>query len=108
MSGKPLPGKRFSRNVEDFTCGHCGREVRGDGYTNHCPACLWSMHVDIQPGDRLAGCGGLMEPVAVEVRSGEYVIVHHCETCGLERRNRTAAADAFEEILRIAGRGAGR
>ena len=49
----------FIRKTEDFICEHCGREVRGNGYTNHCPYCLWSKHVDINPGDRAAGCGGL-------------------------------------------------
>ena len=42
----------FTRKVEDFTCEHCGREVHGNGYTNHCPHCLHSKHVDVNPGDR--------------------------------------------------------
>ena len=55
-----MGGARFTRVVEDFTCGQCGAAVTGDGYTNHCPLCLWSRHVDINPGDRAAECGGLM------------------------------------------------
>jgi hypothetical protein len=47
-------GRNFQRCKEDFRCGHCGHLERGDGYTNHCTACLWSAHVDIQPGDRAA------------------------------------------------------
>ncbi|MFA6992594.1 MAG: RNHCP domain-containing protein, partial [Candidatus Gracilibacteria bacterium] len=39
--------KRFSRTIEDFVCEKCGAKVKGDGYTNHCPKCLWSKHVDI-------------------------------------------------------------
>ncbi|HLL91284.1 MAG TPA: RNHCP domain-containing protein, partial [Tepidisphaeraceae bacterium] len=65
---------RFTRQVEDFTCGHCGRSVRGNGYTNHCPGCLWSRHVDVNPGDRAAACGGLMEPVAVASTRHRYTI----------------------------------
>jgi Zn finger protein HypA/HybF involved in hydrogenase expression len=48
----------FKRTIEDFTCEHCGEQVTGNGFTNHCPQCLWSKHVDIDPGDRLALCGG--------------------------------------------------
>jgi hypothetical protein len=59
--------KKFTRRIEDFLCGNCGATVTGDGYTNHCPACLWSQHVDINPGDRAAACGALMRPSAVEM-----------------------------------------
>ena len=71
--------KKFQKRKEDFVCEHCGAEVKGNGYTNHCPKCLWSKHVDIFPGDRLEDCGGLMEPVAVEAKkAGKYTIVHKC------------------------------
>ena len=53
---------------EAFTCRCCGRLVTPDGaasaHRNHCPNCLTSLHVDVEPGDRAADCGGLMEPVA--------------------------------------------
>ena len=41
--------KRFTKNDSGFTCAHCGREVEALGYTsrNHCPFCLWSLHVDV-------------------------------------------------------------
>ena len=32
----------FTKKIEDFTCDHCGYNVKGKGYTNHCPKCLWS------------------------------------------------------------------
>ncbi|MEK7158524.1 MAG: RNHCP domain-containing protein, partial [Patescibacteria group bacterium] len=44
--------RTFQRRVEDFTCESCGAQVTGDGYTNHCPQCLVSKHVDVYPGDR--------------------------------------------------------
>jgi hypothetical protein len=93
---------RFTRQVEDFTCGHCVQPVRGNGYTNHCPACLWSRHVDINPGDRAADCGGLMEPIAVTSTRRGYVITHRCVACGFQRDNKAAAEDNFEVLLRIA------
>ncbi len=93
--------KRFSRREEDFICAHCGAKVSGNGYTNHCPHCLYSKHVDINPGDRAAECGGLMEPVDVELKDGKYVLVHQCCKCGFIRRNKVAEADDFEAVLSI-------
>ena len=58
--------------TDSFTCKVCGRlcapENTGSQHRNHCPNCLSSLHVDIEPGDRAADCGGIMEPVAVWVR----------------------------------------
>lgn len=57
---------------ESFTCRNCGYPVvpagAGSDHRNHCPNCLCSVHLDIEPGDRESDCGGLMEPVAVWVR----------------------------------------
>jgi hypothetical protein len=101
MSDMSLPTKRFSRNIEDFICEHCGAEVKGTGYTNHCRQCLWSKHVDINPGDRQAECQGMMEPVSVETKRGDYILLHRCVKCGFERRNKTTSDDDFEAILNI-------
>lgn len=92
----------FRRNVEDFVCEHCGAFVKGDGYTNHCPKCLWSKHVDVDPGDRSAACAGMMEPVSVEGASPDYVIVHACERCGFKRRNKVQAHDEPAAIIALA------
>ena len=89
----------FQRRIEDFTCEHCGEEVSGGGFTNHCPACLWGKHVDVNPGDRASTCKGLMKPVEVEEHSGEYKILHRCVDCGFERKNKTVQGDSFEELL---------
>jgi RNHCP domain len=94
--------RRFTRTTEDFSCLVCGRPVRGDGYTNHCPGCLWSRHVDVRPGDRAADCGGLMRPVALEARAHDQVLTHVCEQCGHRQRNRTAPADDEAALLRLA------
>lgn len=72
---------------DSFTCKVCGRLVVADGagsdHRNHCPNCLSSLHVDDEPGDRQADCGGVMEPVGVWVRkSGEWAIIHRCRQCG--------------------------
>jgi len=92
---------KFTRRIEDFICENCGEKVQGTGYTNHCPKCLYSRHVDINPGDRLSKCKGLMQPVKVELEKGEYVITHKCLKCGTEKRNITANGDSFENILKL-------
>jgi len=94
--------KKFIRNIEDFTCDHCKTKVTGDGYTNHCPHCLWSKHVDVNPGDRAERCGGMMKPTDFMIERGKYIIVHRCETCGFERRNKIEGGDDFDEVLRLA------
>lgn len=93
--------KLFSRREENFTCEVCGKQVKGNGYTNHCPDCLCSKHVDINPGDRASDCGGIMRPVAVEMKDGDYIIVHKCEKCGFIRRNKASEDDNFNKILEI-------
>jgi RNHCP domain len=94
---------RFSRQTEDFACGHCGEQVRGDGYTNHCPACLWSRHVDESPGDRAAGCRGLMAPVGALYEQGRTVLVQRCVDCGHSWRNRAADGDDTDAVLALFG-----
>ena len=93
--------KQFSRTKENFICENCGKEVVGNGYTNHCPHCLYSKHVDINPGDRDSNCGGIMEPVDVEIKNGDYVIIHQCKKCGFIRKNKMCTNDNFETLLKI-------
>ncbi|MDO8552689.1 MAG: RNHCP domain-containing protein [bacterium] len=94
--------KRFQRKIEDFTCEHCGEKIIGDGYTNHCPHCLWSKHVDVNPGDRGSACGGMMKPVRIEGTVAAYFIIHKCIKCGVERRNIFGKKDSIEAMLDIA------
>ncbi len=98
------PSRRFQRRRENFTCAHCGAITAGNGYTNHCTQCLWSRHVDINPGDRAATCGGLMEPCDYEIKGGETILLHRCTACGFERRNRLAPNDDLAALLIIGRR----
>jgi len=93
--------RKFIKKIEDFTCGHCGAKVKGSGYTNHCPKCLWSRHVDVNPGDRAEVCGGMMEPVGLELKAGEYVLTHQCEKCGIERNNHVAQNDDINALTQL-------
>lgn len=90
---------QFIRHRENFCCDKCGYEVLGNGYTNHCPECLWSKHVDVNPGDRLASCQALMEPVAVEIEKGDYEIIHRCLACGYQKRNKSDPNDKIGNFL---------
>ncbi|HEY4507268.1 MAG TPA: RNHCP domain-containing protein [Candidatus Paceibacterota bacterium] len=95
----------FRRVVEDFVCEKCGAAVSGGGYTNHCPRCLTSKHVDDKgPGDRASKCGGLMPAVAIEAgKGGAAVIVHRCQRCDAVRRCGRAPNDSDEAVLAVAG-----
>lgn len=91
--------KKFQRKKENFICENCGRKVKGNGYTNHCPNCLWSKHVDINPGDRLGKCRGLMEPIGIEMKNGENKIRHRCVRCKFEKINKIEDNDNIIKLL---------
>jgi DNA-directed RNA polymerase subunit M/transcription elongation factor TFIIS len=95
---------KFKKKKEDFVCENCGAEVVGNGFTNHCPKCLWSKHVDIFPGDREESCGGLMKPVSAEESGGEWSLVHKCQKCGKEQKNKISPSDDFDEIIKISSK----
>ncbi len=94
--------KVFKRQVEDFQCEHCGVSAKGNGYTNHCPECLYSKHVDVFPGDRQAACQGLMEPVLLLQENGEEKLTHRCLVCGHTKKNKVSTGDSFEALLALA------
>ena len=93
--------KKFTKQVENFTCAHCGAEVLGNGYTNHCPKCLWSRHVDNNPGDRQSNCGGMMRPISVEQKGGEFILTHKCEKCRKTIKKKTSENDDMDTIIAI-------
>lgn len=93
--------KKFQKRVEDFVCQKCGAQVRGAGYTDHCPHCLWAKHVDLNPGDRAADCGGMMEPIAVGQKKDDWLIQYQCEKCGHRFRVKSAPNDDFDKLLEI-------
>ncbi len=97
-------GQKFKRNKEDFTCDRCGTAVIGDGFTNHCPHCLFSKHVDVNPGDRASTCQGMMKPVRVEGTQKRYMIIHVCERCKYQKANMVAADDDMTAVAAVAQR----
>lgn len=90
-----------------FTCIRCKLHIPaqsfGTRHRNHCPGCLWSRHVDEEPGDRAAACRQPMEPIAIEVRrDGEWAIIHRCLACGAIKTNRIAGDDQERALLALA------
>jgi Zn finger protein HypA/HybF involved in hydrogenase expression len=93
--------RKFQRTIEDFVCENCGEEVKGTGYTNHCPACLWSKHVDINPGDRENSCQGLMKPIDAYFKSQEWYLNQECQKCNAINVIKVLPEDNQEIIQKI-------
>ena len=85
--------KRFSKNDDGFVCVNCGFEVMPLGKTsrNHCPRCLCSLHVDINPGDRENTCRGVLRPKRSypDAKKG-FVIEYECDKCHAKGNNKAA------------------
>ena len=60
---------KFTEIDEEFICDKYRKKVPKLGYScrNHCPYCLHSKHVDINPGDRAEQCHGDLEPIGLEI-----------------------------------------
>ena len=88
---------------ESFICENCGKTVSKGGYTarDHCPFCLYSKHVDINPGDRLNTCCGALEPIGIEKYKDTYKILYTCEKCHKPHKNIIAKDDDMNEIINI-------
>jgi hypothetical protein len=89
---------------QSFICKNCRRKVLeikyGGSHRNHCPFCLYSLHVDLKkPGDRRNKCRGIMVSIGFfRRRTGEQVIVHRCLVCGKEIFNRIASDDDIDRV----------
>lgn len=96
--------KKFKMIDEEFICAVCGCQVKPLSYTarDHCPNCLSSIHVDINPGDRACECKGILRAINVEKGNKDtFKILYKCDKCGEIKRNKMAVDDNYEEILRV-------
>ena len=95
--------KNFKKNDESFICDNCHKEVSKLNYTSrdHCPYCLYSKHVDINPGDRKNTCLGLLKPIDIEKYKDTYKIIYKCLNCNEVHKNIIAKDDNYDEILNI-------
>jgi len=88
---------------EGFSCLVCGARVEKLGYTarDHCPHCLHSLHVDVNPGDRQSECAGVLEPTGVELNKKGRQILYRCKKCGTKKKNITAQDDNEDLIIKL-------
>lgn len=95
--------KKFNMLDEEFICEHCGKKVSKLEYSSrdHCPYCIYSKHVDINPGDRLNNCKGLLEPIEIEKYKDTYKIIYKCQKCGYTHKNIMAKDDDINKIIDI-------
>ncbi len=102
-----LQSKKFKVIDEEFICENCGKKVPVLGYScrDHCPYCLFSKHVDKNPGDRSQDCKGLLEPIGLEMNSKKgYVIIYKCKKCGEIRKNKSANDDNIDLIIKLSAK----
>ncbi len=88
---------------ENFVCENCKRNVTKLNYSarDHCPYCLYSKHIDINPGDRLNTCMGMLVPIDIEKFKDTYKIIYKCEKCGMIHKNIAANDDNMDKIIEL-------
>lgn len=88
---------------ENFTCENCNYNVEKLNYTarDHCPNCLYSKHVDINPGDRANSCHGLLVPISIEKFKNTYKIIYKCQKCNQIHKNIMANDDNYDKIIEL-------
>lgn len=86
-----------------FQCVQCGASVHAltnGSFRNHCPYCLYSKHLDDQPGDRSSDCHGLMRPIDLCYSGNKgYQLIHQCKRCGKIVKNKVAENTVQEDQL---------
>jgi len=95
--------KKFQKNNESFVCKNCGKltTAHPSSSRDHCMYCLYSLHVDINPGDRLNNCQGLLKPVGLRSKNGKEQIVYKCEKCSKTTFCIIAPDDDREEVVKL-------
>jgi hypothetical protein len=98
--------KRFNEVDEEFICENCHNRVHKLYYSSrdHCPYCLYSKHVDINPGDRANDCCGLLKPIDIEKFKDTYKIIYKCDKCKQIHKNICASDDDFNLICNLAAK----
>ena len=95
--------KKFNMIDEAFICENCNKNVEKLEYSarDHCPYCLYSKHVDINPGDRANTCKGLLEPIGIEKFKNTYKVIYKCKKCNQLHKNIVATDDNFDLIIEL-------
>ena len=95
--------KLFTKLDEEFICENCKQKIEKLNYTtrDHCNYCLYSKHVDINPGDRQNQCKGLLRPIGIEKFKNTYKIIYKCEKCNQIHKNIMANDDNMDLIIEL-------
>ena len=95
--------KQFTKLDEEFICENCKEKIEKLNYTtrDHCNHCLYSKHVDINPGDRQNPCKGLLKPIGIEKFKNTYKIIYRCEKCHQIHKNIMATDDNMDLIIEL-------
>ena len=95
--------KQFTKLDEEFICEKCKQKIEKLNYTtrDHCNNCLYSKHVDINPGDRQNQCKGLLKPIGIEKFKNTYKIIYRCEKCKQIHKNIMANDDNMDLIIEL-------
>lgn len=98
--------KKFNMIDEKFVCENCNNIVEKLNYSarDHCNFCLFSKHLDINPGDRENNCQGLMEPIDIEKFKDSFKIVYKCQKCNEIHKNIMAKDDNFDLIIKLSSK----
>lgn len=99
-----MDNKKFTMIDEEFICENCGKKVLPLKYTarDHCPYCLYSKHLDINPGDRLSNCKGTLIPIGIEKnKKSEFKIIYKCQKCNEIKKNIQAIDDNMDLIIKL-------
>src|SRR5690606_30280490 len=95
--------KKFVKNNQSFICIHCGTfvEKHSKTSTDHCNHCLYSLHVDINPGDRANKCKGRLKPIGLKIANSKTQIVYNCLKCGSQVYCIASQDDNPDELLAL-------
>ncbi|MBX9704519.1 MAG: RNHCP domain-containing protein [Silvanigrellaceae bacterium] len=100
---------QFTKRNEEFTCQNCSANVPKSSQTcrDHCPYCLFSLHVDNFPGDRASECKGTLKPVSWSVHKKKGYMIHYlCQSCGIKKVNKflqhdKEVCDDFSKLIAL-------
>ena len=98
--------RKFIMIDEEFECENCHQHVPKLLYTAryHCPYCLYSKHVDNNPGDRACECYGMLKPKGIKKYRNTFKIIYECIKCGKEKTNIMAGDDNMDIIINLSSR----
>lgn len=106
-TNRTLSSKPHTILTGTFACAWCGltvSAVAGDRTRrNHCRSCLHSQHVLDHAEGGSSDCQGRMSPIAIAVlRTGDWMVIHQCLSCGEFSANRIAGDDNALALVRLA------